>query len=268
MVGIYKIKNLINNKIYIGQSHNIEERIKRHKKRKDYEEYKDIHLYRAMRKYGIENFSFEIIEECSIDRLDEREIYWIKYYNSFNEGYNETLGGGGGTLYDYNQIKNLWDEGLNVTEISKYLNCNKGTVERALNSYNCRNRQERGFKPVCQYTLQGNFLKEYESIAEAARQTKCDPTAIVNCCKHKIKQTKNYCWSYKGEQVVPYQKRNYHVKNSQSIPVEQYDLKDNLLNTFYSAGEAGRQTGADASAITKCCKGKLKTTKGFKWKYA
>jgi hypothetical protein len=46
-----------------------------------------------MRKYGIENFFVEKIEECEEDRLDEREIYWIQKYNSFNDGYNSTLGG-------------------------------------------------------------------------------------------------------------------------------------------------------------------------------
>ena len=71
MIGIYKITNLINNKVYIGQSVNIQQRFKKHKTK-----YKDISneesnkiLYKAMRKYGLENFSFEIIEECSINQL-------------------------------------------------------------------------------------------------------------------------------------------------------------------------------------------------------
>lgn len=84
-IGIYKIENLLNHKIYIGQSRNISQRWKDHRNlyKKD-----DSPLYRAMRKYGIENFSFKIIEECPIDLLNERECYWIKYYNSLNEGYN------------------------------------------------------------------------------------------------------------------------------------------------------------------------------------
>lgn len=96
MIGIYKITNLINNKVYIGQSRNIQARFNAHKRRpfdivdEDYEKV----LYRAIRKYGLENFSFEVIEQCPIEKLNERENYWIKYFNSTNNafGYNQTIG--------------------------------------------------------------------------------------------------------------------------------------------------------------------------------
>lgn len=94
MVGIYKITNLINNHAYIGQSTNIEDRLRRHKtryKNPNAADYDKI-LYKAMRKYGIENFSFEILEQCSINELDLKEKYWIQYYNTFKEGYNVTQG--------------------------------------------------------------------------------------------------------------------------------------------------------------------------------
>jgi group I intron endonuclease len=89
-VGIYKIENLVNGHCYIGQSIDIELRWRRHKeavKKVDYP------LYLAIRKYGIKNFSFKIVQECSVNELDEREIYWIKYYNSYYDGYNQTIGG-------------------------------------------------------------------------------------------------------------------------------------------------------------------------------
>lgn len=95
MVGIYKIQNLINGKIYIGQSVNIEKRWQEEKNRAfqiSAHEY-DYPLSRAFRKYGIENFSFEIIEECKREELNSREKYWIAHYNSFLDGYNQTLGG-------------------------------------------------------------------------------------------------------------------------------------------------------------------------------
>lgn len=72
--GIYKIENLINHKCYIGQSVKIEQRWKNHKitaKNLNDKNY-DNPLYRAIRKYGIENFSFEIIEECSVNELNNR----------------------------------------------------------------------------------------------------------------------------------------------------------------------------------------------------
>ena len=89
---IYLIVNLINGKKYVGQTYQkLEERIKQHvsciKKR-------GVDL--AIQEYGIDNFSYEIIEECPIEKLDEREIFWIAELNTrFPNGYNLTNGGSG-----------------------------------------------------------------------------------------------------------------------------------------------------------------------------
>ena len=95
MIGIYKITNLINGKVYIGQSTNIKRRWKDHKKDafwKNNPEY-EYPLYRAMRKYGINNFSFEVLEECSKDELNDKEKFYITKYDSYKNGYNQTEGG-------------------------------------------------------------------------------------------------------------------------------------------------------------------------------
>ena len=93
--GIYKIQNRINGDCYVGQSINIEHRWARHKTiGKNYNvNYINIALYKAFYEFGIENFDFSIIEICNKEKLNEREIYWIKYFNSFKNGYNMTLGG-------------------------------------------------------------------------------------------------------------------------------------------------------------------------------
>lgn len=96
--GIYKITNLINGKMYIGQSVDIYKRWKKHKteclnkKSKSY----NYPIYRAFRKYGIENFNFEILEECALNELNTRERYYIVMFNTFFKGYNQTFGGDGG----------------------------------------------------------------------------------------------------------------------------------------------------------------------------
>lgn len=103
---IYKITNLINGKIYIGQtSKTIQERFEAHLKKA--RAYTNRYLYDAMNKYGYENFKVTEIEECDNANLDEREIYWIKYYNSNNKqyGYNMTIGGGGGNTWANNPHK-------------------------------------------------------------------------------------------------------------------------------------------------------------------
>lgn len=82
--GIYKITNLINGKCYIGQSVHIKRRWTEH----CLPSTKSV-ISSAIKKYGKENFSFEIIEECSIEELSSKEEYYIKYYNSITpNGYN------------------------------------------------------------------------------------------------------------------------------------------------------------------------------------
>lgn len=103
MTGIYKITNKNDGKCYIGKALNIKERWQGHKddsfcseqrwqenKRKE-----QTHFHRALRKYGVDAFTWEILEECPKEMLNEREIYWIEFYNSFSNGYNMTLGGDG-----------------------------------------------------------------------------------------------------------------------------------------------------------------------------
>lgn len=97
MCGIYKITNTINGKCYIGQSTNINKRWNNHKcyKSQHKENWSAFPLYRAIEKYGIENFTFEVLEECFPEQLNEKEVQYIKEYNSFGEGYNQTSGGDG-----------------------------------------------------------------------------------------------------------------------------------------------------------------------------
>ena len=92
IIGIYKIENLKNGKIYIGQSINIQKRFNEHQRNGYYENSQLIDS--AIFDVGIENFSFEIIEECSLSELNDKEKYYIMYYNSiYPNGYNKTNGG-------------------------------------------------------------------------------------------------------------------------------------------------------------------------------
>lgn len=88
---IYKITNKQNNKIYIGQTiRKLEERFARHKN-DALNNILDTHFARAIRYYGPESFEAEIIDVADTqDELNKKEQYWIKYYNSIEDGYNET----------------------------------------------------------------------------------------------------------------------------------------------------------------------------------
>lgn len=90
-IGIYIIKNKINNHSYVGMSKDIPLRWRHHineSQNQNSKEYEKT-LYRAFRKYGLQNFSFEILEYCEEEQLREREIYWINKLDTLNNGYNE-----------------------------------------------------------------------------------------------------------------------------------------------------------------------------------
>ena len=90
MIGIYKITNTINNKCFIGQFIQIGRR--GNNRRITLTKINDIcynyPLYQALRKYGLRNFTFEVLEECSQEELNIREQYWINFYDSYKNGYN------------------------------------------------------------------------------------------------------------------------------------------------------------------------------------
>lgn len=149
-IGIYKIENLINGKVYIGQSVNIEERYKAHLRASQPEKYsvkeKDfsIPIHRAMAKYGVDNFKLSILKTCLKEELDEYEIYYIKYFKSMNKkyGYNISPGGQkhvGGirenhsqaklTEKDVKKIKKMLEENIPVKDIeSSFPKISKSTI--------------------------------------------------------------------------------------------------------------------------------------------
>lgn len=95
--GIYMYQNVINGQRYIGQAIDLARRKKDHKTRAFNEfqgnnEYNSV-IHQAFRKYGYDNFEYSILEECEISLLNERERYWIAYYNSYKAGYNCDEGG-------------------------------------------------------------------------------------------------------------------------------------------------------------------------------
>lgn len=95
MIGIYKITNKITGMVYIGQSVEVEERLLEHQNipyRKNRPTY-NYPLYIDIRKYGLNNFSFEIIKECEKEELNYYEQLYIKKYDSYYNGYNQTPGG-------------------------------------------------------------------------------------------------------------------------------------------------------------------------------
>lgn len=92
-IGIYMYENQLNQKKYIGQSTNILRRYGQHAYDAYHRPEKGTGVDSAIAKYGLNNFNFSIIEECQRSELNDKEIYWISYYDSYKNGYNRTPGG-------------------------------------------------------------------------------------------------------------------------------------------------------------------------------
>jgi group I intron endonuclease len=89
---IYLIENKVNGNKYVGQTvMPLNKRWLAHIQ--ESKTFSERPLYRAMNKYGLDNFNIKVIEETTEDKLSEREIYWIEHFNSYNRGYNATTGG-------------------------------------------------------------------------------------------------------------------------------------------------------------------------------
>ncbi len=134
---IYKITNMVNNKIYIGQTvKTVEKRFIQHKNNSNKEYFSQIVLYKAFNKYGMENFKCEEIEEVPNDKLDEREKYWIEYYDSYFSGYNSTLGGRTVSLYkwDVEDIIERYHQLKSARAVAREIGCDHNTIDNILNN--------------------------------------------------------------------------------------------------------------------------------------
>ena len=209
---IYKIINKINNKVYIGQTiFPLEERWYRHQIKAKLDKTNN-KFYNAIKKYGIKNFYPEVIEECLEKDLDEKEKYWIKYYDSYNNGYNSTLGGEGTRLYSHNKILEKLKNNPSLCEVAKEMGCCVDTVRKVARKYSIKTldgeiilQQHLGQK-VGQFDKNTNkLLNTFTTVREAARwcfnnnystDKGCNGTHINQVCKGKRKTAYGFKWSY------------------------------------------------------------------------
>lgn len=248
---VYKIHCLITNKDYIGiTTQNINRRQNQHKNESlGNQEFKDNHFHRAIRKYGWEQFEKSILLKIEADNydtlresLDELESFYIKKYDTYNNGYNSTYGGSG-VICDTNNKKVLVFNELGefieecesrVVAASKYSvlptsvsDCcnriilssgwknnlriifrNEGDTVTEEDIERIRKARKNKQVPVKCYDFNtGELLGTYPSIVEASNQTGIDSDSISKCALHKIKSTiqggKKLVWRKDNEEYTP-----------------------------------------------------------------
>ena len=209
MAYIYKITNDINDKIYIGKTEfSIQKRFQEHCKDALKTDSTNRPLYNAMKKYGVEHFFIELVEETDVP--EEREIYWIEYYQSFKTGYNATMGGDGKKYIDYALVLATYRELQNITETAKKLGIDRGHVGHILAELNISIKgqniinQEKYGKPVNQYSLQGEYIQTFPSAKNAAislgkiknAKDRGAASHISDVCRGKRKTAYGFIWKY------------------------------------------------------------------------
>lgn len=204
MAYIYKITNKINGKLYIGATTlSLEERFKHHFYDSRRKRCAKRALYKAINKYGIENFIIEVLEEVEEDIRFEKEIEWIEKLETFKEGYNETYGGCGKSLIDYSTVIKTYEKVKNISEVSRILGHDTGQISEILNENNVDILsstdviQSKVGKRVGKFDLGGTLLGVYSSTSEAEKQNQGTIRyKIADVCRGDRKTHKGFKWEY------------------------------------------------------------------------
>lgn len=290
MIGIYKIENIINHKKYIGKSQNIQKRFGDHRRLAFYENtiYYNYPLYKAFRKYGLENFDFSIIEECNQEVLSEREKYWISYYKAYGEqGYNQTPGGEGCPKILEQEVIDLYNSEKTIEEICEWCDASKSTIIKILHKNNLAylSQEEKNKlqnpRSVLQYDKNGRFIKKYYSAGEAARQLGKTPGRILSACNKNGGLAYSFYWVYEKDNIdiftviEKYENaettRITHIteaiKKRCSKKVNQYTLEGEYIMTFPSVAEAAKSLNITHGPIARVCREEGQISHGYRWKY-
>lgn len=207
-IGIYCIKNTVNNKVYIGSSKNIQQRFRQHKHQLLHNIHGNKHLNSSANNYGIDNFIFYILEECGIDSLIDKESFYITLYNSLNPnyGYNKATNISNTSGYKWSEeSKKRFSEKCKGRKLSEEHKRNIGFSSKNRiykKGYKHTNKAKNNIslkhsKKVLQFTLDNQFVKEWRSIKEIGVYLGKTTSSISACCRGIRKQSLGYIWKFK-----------------------------------------------------------------------
>ncbi|PGU82098.1 NUMOD3 domain-containing DNA-binding protein [Bacillus cereus] len=308
---IYKFTNLVNGKVYIGlTSKTLERRLTNHEAhvRNGYRN----HFYNSVRKYGWENFKCEVIDQIHseddaerIERLKEREKYWISYYKSFIgfddcNGYNATLGGDGswgriasdetrekiskkitgmfsgernhcwgkfGEEHPAFGRENKW--GIHTEETKKRIG--EANIGEKNPNYGKHGANHHCSKPIVMFDMDGRFIREYESISDGAVDIGGFVQSISQCCSDKLMSAHGYQWMYKDDydKMIREGLKPKKVKSSsQKKSIVRISDNGESVEEYESIRKAALSLGKKTSTvIIRCLKGDTPLAYGYKWMY-
>ena len=252
--GIYGIKNCLNGKMYVGQAINIYKRWKDHIDDLDENKHYNVHLQRSWNLYGKQNFQFLILEECSAEELNEKEVFYVDKFDSYYNGYNQTRGGDGSLGYKHSE-----------EVIEKMSQIQQERFQDIRNREVLCDAHKFESKPIYQIDFNGNIIKEWPSANWAAKMLNLNVVAICNALKRRQrKKTYNgYIWIYVEEYDTDTFDLNWYIDRQWKYkPYYQYDTNYNLIKKWDSVIDA-EAAGFKREAIYRCSNLHIPTYKGF-----
>lgn len=299
---IYVILNDVHpDKIYVGQtSQTPEGRWRGHIHQVRKHTYTD-KLHNAMDKYGIEHFGMDIVEMCKSDTkqglkcfLNEKERYYVKLFNSYQDGYNLTTGGDSAE-HTARKVKRYSLDGIFIKEypsieslkvefdsVSTIYDCCMGNckyaygsiwryAEDALDTYELPTEVEKKealfryrllTEQIIQYDYRGNIVRIFDNVAQVRENIEISQVKLRSCLNGHCIHHKTFVYRFYNDSF-----NTYNTFSSKPKLVEKRDLNGNLLDVYESVREAGRQNDCAYQTIQGVCAGKRKTASGYLWTY-
>ena len=228
MIGIYKITNKINGKVYIGQSINIEKRWKQHINDPGY------NIHNAIKKYGKENFSFEVLLECPVDMLDVWESDMINLYDCVApKGYN-IVPNGKGISPKCREICSKWMKENNPMK-------NPETAKRVAEKLKGTHH---------------NRVTDYQRRVTSKRMKENNPMKNPETAKRVAEKMR-------GRKEL----RSRTIKRSKYTKILQYDLNGNLIREWELISDISKTLNIKTHRIYEVLYGRQKATGGYRWKF-
>lgn len=244
---IYSVTNILNNKIYIGQSIDVKRRWNQHKCGKG-----SLTLKNAIKKYGINNFKFEILEKIDSSNKTKNQLIELlvvleqKWFDIKKPFFNEN--------------------GYNIQKTSKPNLTTKRDKSFGEKISKILLESNHTGKPLIQYDIKGKFIKEWKSGAEVERVLGYCAENISYCCLNKSKSSHGFIWKFKEYQLTDKDIIDTN-KSLRMSEVKQYNLRGELLNTFNNIKQASQLTNFRENGIRDACGKGKKTAYGFIWKF-
>ena len=236
---------------------------------------------RAVRKYGWENITHEVLyENLTEDEAKRLEQELIKEFDSKNpeHGYNRTDGGDGVKGCEYTEevldkmrqhANRMWANPETREKLLKHLKeVSKNNIGRKRSEKSIRTTVERLSIKVDQYDRDGNLIQTFDSLMDAARSVNKDcNSAIVACCKGKKKSYCGFIWKYHGDELTEEELEWINRSDLPRKPIVMCDDEWNEIKRFPGFHDAGRELGINYRSIFSAVK-TGRHCNGYKWRYA